>query len=117
MKGVSHEQQLPLEAIPLTPIFNTTAITPKPWSAASSSFPNQNEKTSGLEIETELLCEEAHGNKSTSPDYITIYHHAFCFPGGIIGTYPICRMQSRHIFSSLNRIKLEKITAYWIEAS
>jgi hypothetical protein len=36
MKGTSHEQQQPLEAVPPMPIFNTTAITPNPWSAASS---------------------------------------------------------------------------------
>jgi hypothetical protein len=36
MKGTSHEQQQPLEAVPPMPIFNTTAITPTPWSATSS---------------------------------------------------------------------------------
>jgi hypothetical protein len=48
MKGTSREQQPPLEAVPPTPIFNTTAITPNPWSAASSSFPDQRKRTSGL---------------------------------------------------------------------
>jgi hypothetical protein len=84
MKGTSPKQQQPLEAVPPAPIFNTTAITPKPWSSFFK-FPGQKDKRSGLETETKILCEEAQGNKSTSPDNITTHHHAFCFPGGIIG--------------------------------
>jgi hypothetical protein len=36
MKRTSREQHKPFEAVPPTPIFNTTAITPKPWSGSSS---------------------------------------------------------------------------------
>jgi hypothetical protein len=100
LKGAPCEQQWSLEAVRTTPIFNTTAITPKIlncWVRIQQVHLGQQllqvsltkKKARGLRNKTDLLCEETEGNKSTSPDYILIHHQPFALREAASVTYPI----------------------------